>query len=64
MLDFIGMIIAAALMVLIVNALTTYMNVSLPKITLAAVIGIWIGLAAAAYARQSGRPARMSRCRS
>ena len=48
MLDFIGMIITAALMVLVVNALITSMDVSrVAKITLAAVIGVWIGLAAA-----------------
>jgi hypothetical protein len=48
MLDFIGMIITAALMVLVVNALITYMDVSrVAKNTLAAVIGVWIGLAAA-----------------
>jgi hypothetical protein len=49
MLDFIGMVITAALMMLVVNALTTFMDVSrATKITLAAVIGVWIGLAAAA----------------
>jgi hypothetical protein len=49
MLDFIGMVITAALMVLVVNALTIFMDVSrAAKITLAAVIGLWIGLAAAA----------------
>jgi hypothetical protein len=49
MLDFIGMVITAALMVLVVNALTTFMDVSrVAKITLAVVIGVWIGLAAAA----------------
>jgi hypothetical protein len=49
MLDFIGMVITAALMVLVVNALTTFMDVSrVAKVTLAAVIGVWIGLAAAA----------------
>jgi hypothetical protein len=49
MLDFIGMVITAALMVLVVIALTTFMDVSrAAKITLAAVIGVWIGLAAAA----------------
>jgi hypothetical protein len=49
MLDFIGMLITAALMVLVVNALTTFMDVSrAAKVTLAAVIGVWIGLAAAA----------------
>jgi len=48
MLDFIGMVITAALMVLVVNALTTFMDVSrVAKVTLAAVIGVWIGLAAA-----------------
>jgi hypothetical protein len=48
MLDFIGMVITAALMVLIVNALITFMDVPrLVKIVLAAVIGVWIGLAAA-----------------
>jgi hypothetical protein len=48
MLDFIGMIITAALMVLVVNTLITFMDVSrAAKITLAAVIGVWIGLAAA-----------------
>ena len=49
MLDFIGMVITAALMMLVVNALTTFMDVSrAAKITLAAMIGVWIGLAAAA----------------
>src|SRR5262249_50015272 len=49
MLDFIGMVITAALMMLVVNALTTFMDVSrAAKVTLAAVIGVWIGLAAAA----------------
>jgi hypothetical protein len=49
MLDFIGMVVTAALMMLVVNALTTFMDVSrAAKITLAAVIGVWIGLAAAA----------------
>jgi hypothetical protein len=48
MLDFIGMVITAALMVLVVNALTTFMDVSrAAKTTLAAVIGVWIGIAAA-----------------
>jgi len=48
MLDFIGMVITAALMLLVVNALTTFMDVSrVAKITLAALIGVWIGLAAA-----------------
>jgi len=49
MLDFIGMVISAALMLLVVNALTTFMDVSrVARITLAALIGVWIGLAAAA----------------
>jgi hypothetical protein len=49
MLDFIGMVITATVMVLFVNALTTFMDVSRgAKITLATVIGLWIGLAAAA----------------
>jgi len=49
MLDFIGMIITATLMVLIVNVLITFMDASrASKVTLAAVVGIWIGLAAAA----------------
>jgi hypothetical protein len=48
MLDFIGMVITAALMVLVVNVLTACMDVTrVAKITLAAVIGVWIGLAAA-----------------
>jgi hypothetical protein len=51
MLDFIGMVVTATLMVLVVNALTTFMDVSrAAKIILAAVIGVWIGLAAAAGA--------------
>ena len=49
MLDFIGMVVTAALMLLVVNALTTFMDVSrVARITLAALIGVWIGLAAAA----------------
>jgi hypothetical protein len=49
MLDFIGMVITAALMVLFVNTLTNFMDASrVARITLAAVIGVWIGLAAAA----------------
>jgi membrane associated rhomboid family serine protease len=49
MLDFIGMVVTAALMMLVVNALTTFMDVSrAAKVTLAAMIGVWIGLAAAA----------------
>jgi hypothetical protein len=49
MLDFIGMVVTAALMLLVVNALITFMDVSrVARITLAALIGVWIGLAAAA----------------
>jgi hypothetical protein len=49
MLDFIGMVITATLMVLIVNALTIFMDASrAAKVTLGAVVGVWIGLAAAA----------------
>jgi hypothetical protein len=48
MLDFIGTVITATLMVLFVNTLTTFMEASrVAKVTLAAVIGVWIGLAAA-----------------
>src|SRR5262245_14601233 len=43
------MVITAALMVLFVSTVTTFMDVSrVAKIALAAVIGVWIGLAAAA----------------
>src|SRR5262245_39140481 len=49
MLDFIGMVITAALMMLVVNALTTFMDASrVAKVMLATVTGAWIGLAAAA----------------
>jgi hypothetical protein len=49
MLDFIGMVITATVMVLFVNVLTTFMDISrVAKLALAAVIGVWIGLAAAA----------------
>ena len=48
MLDFIGLIITTALMVLVVNTLTTFIDASrTAKVALAAVIGVWIGLAAA-----------------
>jgi hypothetical protein len=48
MLDFIGLIITTALMVLIVNTLITFIDASrAAKVTLAGVIGVWIGLAAA-----------------
>jgi hypothetical protein len=49
MLDFIGLIITTALMVLVVNTLTIFIDAShTAKVTLAAAIGVWIGLAAAA----------------
>jgi hypothetical protein len=49
MLDFIGWMVTAALMVLIVNTLITFMDMSrAAKVTLGAVIGVWIGFAAAA----------------
>jgi hypothetical protein len=49
MLDFIGMVITAAVMVLFVNVLTTFMEISrFAKLALATVIGVWIGLAAGA----------------
>jgi|AmaraimetFIIA100_FD_contig_81_1768843_length_1217_multi_3_in_0_out_0_2 hypothetical protein len=48
MLDFIGLIITTALMVLVVNTLTIVIDASrAAKVTLAAAIGVWIGLAAA-----------------
>jgi hypothetical protein len=48
MLDFIGLIITTALMVLVVNTLIVFIDASrAAKVTLAAIIGIWIGLAAA-----------------
>jgi len=48
MLDFIGLVITAALMLLIASTLTIVMDASrTAKITLAAVLGLWIGLAAA-----------------
>jgi hypothetical protein len=49
MLDFLGFIATLALMVFVVNALITFMNISRSaKLTLAAVAGLWIGLAGAA----------------
>src|SRR5688500_7849977 len=51
MLDFIGTIITAALMMLVVSALITFMDMPRSaKLTLAALIGLWIGLAAAVAA--------------
>lgn len=49
MLDFLGFIATLALMVFVVNALITFMNISRSaKLTLTAVAGLWIGLAGAA----------------
>src|SRR5262244_1372379 len=49
MLDFIGMVVTATLMVLVVNTLTTFMDVPrVAKVGLAGAFGVWIGLAAAA----------------
>jgi hypothetical protein len=49
MLDFIGLVITTALMVLIVNALIVFIDASrAAKVALAAVIGVWVGFAAAA----------------
>jgi hypothetical protein len=51
MLDFIGTIITAALMMLVVSALITFMEMPRSaKLTLAALVGLWIGLAAAVAA--------------
>ena len=49
MLDFLGFIATAALMVLAVNAVITFMDVSpSAKLTVATLTGLWIGIAAAA----------------
>src|SRR5262245_19016870 len=49
MLDFLGFIATAALMVLAVNAVITFMDVSpSAKLILATLAGLWIGMAAAA----------------
>src|SRR5262245_13526069 len=49
MLDFFGFIVTSALMVLAVNAVITFMDVSQSaKLTLATLAGLWIGIAAAA----------------
>jgi hypothetical protein len=51
MLDFIGTIVAAALMVFIFNTLTTFLDVSRgAKLVLSAIFGLWIGVCAAAAA--------------
>jgi len=49
MLDFVGWFVTMASMVLIVSALITFMDVSrTAKMTLAVVLGLWVGFAAAA----------------
>jgi hypothetical protein len=51
MLDFIGTVVTAALMVLAVNAMIIFMEVSRDtKLAVTAIVGLWIGLAAAAGA--------------
>jgi hypothetical protein len=51
MLDFVGTIVTTALMVFVVTALLVFMDISRSaKLTLAALLGLWIGLAAAASA--------------
>ena len=51
MLDFIGTVVTAALTVFVVNALITFMDIPRSaKLVLAALLGLWIGLAAAAAA--------------
>ena len=51
MLDFLGTVVTAALMVFAVNAMLIFMDVPRrAKLTLAAIAGLWIGLAAAAAA--------------
>lgn len=51
MLDFVGTIVAAALIVFVVTALVVFMDISRSaKLTLAALLGLWIGIAAAAGA--------------
>jgi hypothetical protein len=51
MLDFVGTILTAALMIVVVNALITFMDIGRgAKLLLAGIAGLWIGLAAAAAA--------------
>jgi hypothetical protein len=51
MLDFVGTIVTAALMVFVVTALLVFVDISRSaKLTVAALLGLWIGLAAAAGA--------------
>jgi len=49
MLDFIGTVVTATLMVFAVNAVIVFMDISrFAKLALALAIGLWIGLSAAA----------------
>src|SRR5262249_48615336 len=51
MVDFLGTIVTAALMVVVVNALVVYLEIGRSaNLALAAAVGLWIGLAAAASA--------------
>jgi hypothetical protein len=51
MIDFLGTILTAALMMVVVNALVTYLKIRRSaKLALAGIAGVWIGLAAAAAA--------------
>jgi hypothetical protein len=51
MLDFLGTTVTAALMVVVVNALITYLEIGRSaKLALAGIAGLWIGLAGAASA--------------
>jgi hypothetical protein len=51
MLDFLGTIVTTTLMVLVVNALVTYLEIGRSaKLALAGIAGLWIGLSAAASA--------------
>src|SRR5262245_20797091 len=51
MVDFLGTIATAALMMLMVNAVLTFMPIERPaKLILAGIAGLWIGFAAAASA--------------
>ena len=51
MLDFVGTIVTAGLTVFVVTALLVFMDISRnAKLTLAALLGLWIGIAAAAGA--------------
>src|SRR5260370_35591210 len=51
MLDFVGSVVTEALAVFVVRALLVFMDISRSaKLTVAALLGLWIGLAAAAGA--------------